>query len=145
MKKIIFLGILFILHKNSKDDCLISKDNCSFSKNNNVDTATYPISSLNMADVSFYQNKSVNTFLLDLTKIYPGYVLSEIHGNHNAKLGTRLDVYFGNGIAFVIAVRHFRYMAPFSPTTDFDLNLYKQENVSRIELWDKETCLKGCN
>ena len=143
MKKY-FLLIFLIATKNVLANSILPYKKYQISINNIIDTAAYPIANISSINLPFYYNKPINTFLADLADAYPGYVLGRIYGNE-IRRGTMINVYYGNSIAFVIVVKNFQYINSFSPTGNFDINLFRQENINKIELRNIGDCIHGCN
>jgi hypothetical protein len=110
-----------------------------------TDTTTYPISTLAGVNWTVYYNRSINNFLYDLDKLFPGYILGKIYPKDRISMAGRINVYYGNGIAFIITVSKFQHMNPSSHDGSWDINLFRQENISQIELWDNTICRTGCD
>ena len=145
MKKLIFIVCIFLgtLKLKAND---IEFSGYLIPNNLITDTAVYPISSFININLTFYNNQSVSLFLSDLNELFPGYLLSKVHGGDNGRIGSRLQVYFANNITFRIIVKDFTHMNPYSPTAEWDIDLYKQENIFKIELYDNSaSCVKGCD
>ena len=143
MKKY-FLLIFLIATKNVLSNSILPHKKYQISINSIIDTAVYPIANISSINLPFYYNKPINIFLADLADAYPGCILSSIYANDNLRMGTRVNVYYSNHMGFVLIVKNFQYMNSFSPTGNFDINLFRKENIHRIELWNVEDCVHGC-
>ncbi|MBC7534081.1 MAG: hypothetical protein H7258_00120 [Ferruginibacter sp.] len=145
MKKLLFISVLIATAHNVLAKNILPYKKYQISITNLIDTAAYPIANISSINLPFYYNKPINTFLADLTNSYPGYILSSIYANDNLRMGTRVNVYYSNHMGFVLIVKNFQYMNPFSLTGNFDVNLFRQENINKIELRNIGDCIHGCN
>lgn len=109
-----------------------------------IDTAAYPLSQLVSINTSLYIGLPINNFLANLDNLVPGYVLSRVYCLDGRRLATRLNVYFKDGMAFTIVVQKTQYTPQFNADSHWDINLFRQENISRIEFYKDDTCLTGC-
>ena len=109
-----------------------------------VDTAAYPLSKLSQVNTTAFIGLTINNFLANLDSLVPGYVLSRVYGLDGRRLATRLRVYFQNGMAFTIVVQKTEYVTQFNEDSQWDINLFRQENISRIEFHNADTCISGC-
>lgn len=109
-----------------------------------LDTAAYPFSNLSAINSSSFIGGSINNFLANLDNVAPGYVLSRVYGLDGRRLATRLNVYYKNGIAFTLVVKNTQHVQQFNADSEWDINLFRQENISRIELHNGGNCYSGC-
>ena len=110
-----------------------------------IDTATYPINRFTNIDYAFYIGHPINTFLDDLNEINPGFVLGPIFSPHKIAYGTAINVHYANNLFIYIHVNQFQFTRPYIPNRAYDINLFRQENIGEIELWNNGTCLYGCD
>lgn len=103
-----------------------------------IDTATFPIAGFAAVDWTFYLSKPINTLLIFLDNSFPGYILGDVYPDDNLKAAARINVYYRNWRGLILHVNRFHHMDPFTTQTNgkWDVNLFRQENISRIELWD---------
>ena len=144
MKKLLFISVLIATAHNVLAKNILPYKKYQISITNLIDTAAYPIANISSINLPFYYNKPINTFLADLADAYPGYILGKVYGNQ-IRWGKKINVYYGNDIAFIIVVKTFQFMNPFSLTGNVDVNLFRQENINRIELRNVGDCVHGCN
>jgi uncharacterized membrane protein len=84
-------------------------------------------------DLSYYRNKPVDTILNALPTNYSERV---IHGMGNLKIARVLSVRYPGNIRVLIFVKDFSHMNPRNENCQWDINLFKQENVECIEVWN---------
>ena len=144
MKKIFSLFLFFTLANSVFGGSVFPKSKYQIPTCNISDTAAYPIASISSVNLPFYYNKPINIFLADLADAYPGYILGKVYGNQ-IRWGKKINVYYGNDITFIIVVKNFQFMNPFNLTGNFDINLFRQENINKIELRNIGDCIHGCN
>lgn len=106
------------------------------------DTSSYPIQTYLQIDLNSYVNRSVNEFL---NEIPLGYLISPIYSEGNLRYASRLNIYYASNVSFVIRVREFTHMNPYSFDRNWDFNLFKLEKIFRIQLYEGSTCLNGCD
>ncbi|MEO7523214.1 MAG: hypothetical protein ABIT58_03930 [Ferruginibacter sp.] len=139
MKKIFFILFVCCLFTKAKADTKI------YLKLPVVpDTLSYPLSQLSAINTSSYIGRPINEFLADLDNLAPGYVLSNVYGLDGRRLATRLDVYYLNGFAFTIVVQKTQFTPQFNQDLQWDINLFRQESITRIEFYRNDSCLSGC-
>lgn len=109
-----------------------------------LDTAAYPLSQLSQINTTAYIGLPINDFLANLDNLVPGYALSRVYGLDGRRMATRLRVYFQNGMAFTIVVQKTEYVTQFNEDSQWDINLFRQEKISRIEFYNADTCVSGC-
>lgn len=108
------------------------------------DTAAYPFNQLSAINTSTYIGQPINTFLAALDNAVPGYVLSEVYGLDSRRLATHLTAFFKDGMAFTIVVKHTQYVQQFNADAQWDINQFRLETISRIEVHNGGTCYSGC-
>ena len=109
---------------------------CNFSI---TDTSTYPISNLSAISWSCYLNQPINILLFDLDRLFPDYVLSKVYPGHQF-FAHDIIVYYSRGVGVRLSVNKFKVMNP-AHTAKWDVDLFRKENLSKIELWQNDTCL----
>lgn len=145
MKRIFFALIVFFIANKSKAEEFSLLETKIISPLS-VDTATYPIANFQATDWAFYINKPINTLLADLDNLFPGYILGQVYANERLRMASRINIYYGEGRGLILHVRHFQHMEPYSQNGGpWDVSLFRQENISRIELWDNTVCVYNSN
>lgn len=120
------------------------------SKRNKVDTLPTAelITFLEQVNVESYYGKAVDSFLLAMpTNLYN----LKVYGGSNSQgalfRAKYLTVDFTAspyGPSVKIHVREFTHMNRYSPTATWDINLFRQEKIYRIEVWrDQNSCING--
>jgi hypothetical protein len=110
---------------------------------NKIDTSSYPLSVYTSIDFAFYTNKSINTFLAYLDMNAPGYEISTIYSRDNPRRAARINIYYASNITFVLTVKDFQFVNPFSSDRNWDIVLFRQENICAIDLYQVGTLLHG--
>lgn len=109
---------------------------------------TQLISYLGQMNVQSYYGKPVDSFLLAI----PANLYNmKIYGGSNSQgalfRASEMVVNFlpvGDCPGVVIHVRQFTHMNRYSPTATWDVNLFRQEKIDRMEVWrDQNTCING--
>ncbi|MBK6937673.1 MAG: hypothetical protein IPH18_12905 [Chitinophagaceae bacterium] len=95
-------------------------------------TLTY----LTTLSLTSFINKPVDSLLAILPINYTNRV---IHGMGNLKYAKVLSVRYAGNIRVLIFVKNFVYMNPRSEIGQWDINLFKLENISCIEIWDNNS------
>jgi hypothetical protein len=104
----------------------------------NGDTTLTYLSSLNL---EIYKNKPIDSFLV---KIPANYSQLKVMSADNPKYARILGVKYTNGVFIYIYAHNFRFINPRSETFSWDLNLFRKEDVLRIEVWKQVDCYNGC-
>jgi hypothetical protein len=136
---LIFCLILFTTYYLKAESLTFNKLNAK----QITDTSSYPIANLSGLNWSYYLNKPINTLLFDLNGVFPGYIIGRIYGTR-LRLASKLNIYYGNGIGVILTVNDFQHLNQYSESSSWDISLFRQENISKIELWDQATCIMGC-
>ena len=138
MKKIILCLIIFGVGRNSKAENGMMR---TISSKVSIDTITYPVSSLSTVVWADYIHQPINTLLLYLDECFAGYMLSSVYSRDRLNIAAAINVLYGGGLCLIIYVNRFQHLNPVSYTGKWDVNLFRQENISAIELWDNVTCV----
>lgn len=130
--KLLVAFTLYSVYTNATNNTTYKKENLLIPivVSNYQDTT---LSYLMTLDFSYYKNKTVDTFLSVLPA---NYVSRSIHGMRNLKYARVLSVKYTGNIRVLIFVDNFTHMNPRSETLQWDLNLFKQENIGCIEIWN---------
>jgi hypothetical protein len=127
----IFFGS-FGYASNSKDDipgCI--KFNPA--KSIYQDTTLAYLMTLNL---EHYKAKPVDSLL----SVLPGnFTQRKIHGTGNLKIANVLSVRYSGNIRVLIFVTEFTHMNPRSETLQWNINLFRQEKIDCIEIWNGNT------
>lgn len=143
MKKLLFISLFFFSIGSLRAGVYPFHTNNLFC-NNYADTATFSQSELMAIDIASFSNRTVNEFLAALDVAVPGYVLSRVYGGHSMRMASCLNVYFKNGLNFVIIVTEFTHLQQFNADSQWDVNLFRQETIASIEFHKNGQCLTGC-
>lgn len=110
------------------------------------DTVTYPIANLSAFDWASYLNRPINELLAELDNSYPGYIVGTVYANERLRMAARINIYYGQGRALILSVSHFQLLNPYSQDGGpWDVDLFKQEKISAIELWNNTVCVYNSN
>ncbi|MBS1744428.1 MAG: hypothetical protein JST81_15475 [Bacteroidetes bacterium] len=111
------------------------------------DTTTYPIERLSSPQWINYVGKPIDTLLSFLDTDFPGFKIGKVYSCGNIKLPCRINIYYGNGRGFMIYVKRFQHLNPYKtlPDGSWDATLFRQENITAIELWDNTVCVFNSN
>ena len=104
-----------------------------------TDTTLTYLLSLNLND---YRNSAVDSFLSILPANYQS---KKVIGGGRPKYADALMVVYPNEIVVFIVVRTFTHMNPKSNTLQWNINLFKLENIDHIEIHNGSSCVKGCD
>lgn len=142
MKKILLvLVIVFIVEKASAIDIVLTKD--FYIEINNykqfpTDTTLDFLMTLNLVN---YEDSPVDSFLSILPT---NYLRRKIVGGGRPRYADALLVLYPNKVTVHIIVRQFVHMNPKSNTLQWDINLFKLEDIDHIEIHNGSNCVKGC-
>lgn len=89
-----------------------------------------------------YNNKQVDSFL---TVLPANYIKLKIVGGGRPRYADALLVLYPNNVTVHIIVRNFSHMNPKSNVLQWDINLFKMENIDHIEIHAGPVCVKGCS
>ncbi len=92
-------------------------------------------------NIESYKNRPVDSFLLVLPA---NYLIKKVYGRGRPKYADVLIVTYPNGVAVHVVVRRFTHMNQRSNTLQWDINLFKLENIDHIEIHAGPVCVKGC-
>ena len=102
---------------------------------------------LKLFDLYQYQNVPVDTLIAHLPS---GIVSMEIGAYHYGKTADVLYVLYGNDVFVSIFVKNFQYMDPRllvntnTPKQNWQVNLFKKENIAYTVIFNGSTCINGC-
>ncbi len=103
------------------------------------DTLVQYLSSLNLLQ---FMGNPIDSFLAriplnyDTIRILPGDQMKKAH---------MLYLKYSNGVTIEIYVKHFRNMNPDPPISNWNITLFRKEELDHIEIYQGVTCLNGCN
>jgi hypothetical protein len=98
---------------------------------------------LSTLDLEFFKNKPVDSLLTVLPLNYTNRI---IHGMGNLKYARVLSVRYSGNIRVLIFVKNFVHMNPRSEACQWDINLFKLENITCVEIWNNNLKISsgGC-
>lgn len=134
MKNKLLIAFIFIfvryqvLANNLTDNRNLKLASSSTSLSFQDTTLTYLLS----LNLDYYKNKPVDTLLASLPSNYTNRI---IHGMGNLKVAKVLSVRYTGNIRVLIFVKDFTHLNPRSETLQWDINLFKEENIDCIEIW----------
>jgi hypothetical protein len=102
------------------------------------DTTLDYLLSLNLVS---YQNHPVDSFLSILPS---NFVRRKIVGGGRPRYADALLISYPNNITVHIIVRQFNHMNPRSNTLQWDINIFKLENLDHVEVHNGPNCVAGC-
>jgi hypothetical protein len=117
---------------------------------NRVDTlpTIQLITFLQQMDINSFYDMPVDSFL---SAIPSNFYNLKVYGGSNSQgaifRASRMKVDFvqdGHGPGVIIYVREYTHMNRYSPTGTWDVNLFRQEKIYRIDVYkDQNTCING--
>lgn len=119
----------------------ISKYWCMSYCMSNISYTDTTLSYLVSLNLESFKNGPVDSFLSILPS---GYLRQKIVGGGRPRYAEALMVIYPNGIVVHVVVRHFTHMNPRSKTLQWDINLFRQEDIDHIEIHQSNSCIKGC-
>ena len=134
MKKIFLTAIIFatvsISQESRASDICKTHTNLTFLVRPQTDTLLTYLSSL---DLTYYSDKPVDSFL---KKLPSGYSQMKVLD----KDGSRYARYFWvkyDTIRIMIYVKEFHHLTPRNHDRNWDINLFRMENLACIEIWNR--------
>lgn len=88
---------------------------------------------LSSLDLSYYKGKPVDSFLM---KLPVGYSQMKVMDWDASRYATFLWVKYDT-IRLLIFVNEFHHMSPKNHSRNWDINLFRMENVACIEIWNR--------
>ena len=147
MKKLAaFIIIIFTIQTIQAKNIGLSypKKGCSTDTLPTSELITY----LQQLDISSFYGKPVDSFLLAVPANF--YAMKVYGGDHSQGAmfrASRLRLDFVNNIdgpGVAIYVREYTHMNRYSPTATWDVNLFRQEKIYKIEVWkNQNVCING--
>lgn len=139
MKKIPFLILLFfiVIFSNVSKSEEIYSNTTEPLKTSPSDTLLIFFSTI---DLHYYYGKPVDSFILVIPKVADSI---KILPQTKIQYASYLQLEFDSSFFVRIYVKDFQQMNPFSTTGNWNVNLFRMENVYRISIYRNQDCYRG--